>query len=65
MKARAMQANVQRAASCEGKERFTNFALADRIASKQAHRRRSQKFMAYACSDCGGFHVGTTIVKAK
>lgn len=60
MKARAMQANVKRVSSCEGKERFASFNLADRIASRQAHR-RGKKFQAYACSDCGGFHVGTAI----
>jgi hypothetical protein len=64
MKARAMQANVKRVASCEGKERFTSFARADKVASRQAHR-RGEKFNAYACSDCGGFHVGTALGGSK
>lgn len=59
-----MQTNVKRAASCEGKEKFANFSLAEKIASKQAHR-RGKKFQAYACTDCGGFHVGTAIGGSK
>lgn len=53
-------ASEKRAASCDGKKRFNTFGLAERTAHKQAQRRK-EKFLAYACSACGGFHVGTTL----
>ncbi len=43
---------------CEGKERFTTFALAERIAGMR--RREGVKRMAYRCAECGSFHIGTT-----
>ena len=51
---------VKRMSGCEGKERFDSFSLAETMAHRQAQRRK-QKFMAYACNFCAGFHVGTTL----
>lgn len=48
----------RRVASCDGKERFATFTLAERTAHRQAQKRK-RKFSAYACHLCGGFHVGT------
>ena len=45
--------------TCEGKERFTTFALAERIAGMR--KREGVKRMAYKCCECGAFHIGTTI----
>lgn len=50
----------KRLASCEGKARFSTFAMAERTAHRQAQKRK-EKFLAYACHVCGEFHVGTTI----
>jgi hypothetical protein len=66
MKARAMQANrlTSREIGCAGKHRFASFAMADRVASRTAHR-RGKKFQAYACDACGGFHIGSAIGGSK
>jgi hypothetical protein len=50
----------KRLAGCEGKERFPTFTLARRTAHRQAQKKK-QRFMAYACQFCGGFHVGTHV----
>jgi hypothetical protein len=56
MKARS----TKRLSSCDGKQRFDSFALAERIAHQQA-RHREGKFVAYPCNFCAGFHIGTTL----
>ena len=50
--------NVRRLSGCDGKHRFTSFNRARRIAHRQAQN-TGGKYEAYACPDCGGFHVGT------
>lgn len=55
--------NVRRVSSCEGKTRFGTFTLAARTARRQAQK-RDNKFSAYPCHFCGGFHVGTHIGKS-
>jgi len=50
----------KRLSGCEGKERFSKFTLARRTAHRQAQKKK-QRFTAYACQFCGGFHVGTHV----
>lgn len=42
---------------CRGKERFTDFARAKRVA-KYASAHNDTPMAPYACKDCGGFHIG-------
>lgn len=63
MKAHAIQPN-KREIGCSGKHRFASFLLAEKVASKTAHR-RGRKFQAYACDACGGFHIGSAIGGSK
>ena len=51
---------MKRVSGCDGKERFNSFSLAEETAHRQAQRRK-QKFTAYPCNFCAGFHVGTTL----
>jgi len=44
---------------CRGKEIFTTFAMADRVA--KLRRRAGVKRVAYRCEECKGFHVGSTM----
>ena len=48
--------------SCEGKERFTTFALAERVV--KLRRRAGVKREPYRCSHCGSFHIGSTLGRA-
>lgn len=53
----------KRASSCDGKERFDSFALANRVASRpnRLHCRRTP----YRCPHCGGYHLGTPSLGKK
>jgi hypothetical protein len=51
---------MRRMSSCEGKTRFETFGRAERHASR-ATRRFAARLTPYACSFCGGFHVGRTL----
>lgn len=53
------------AVSCEGKERFRSFKRAQKVADRQAQRHEGERFIAYHCRHCDGFHVGTTIIKQR
>lgn len=55
-----MKSAVERAYACTGKKRFTSFSRAQQVAHRQAQRHHD-KFSAYACELCGGFHVGVSI----
>jgi hypothetical protein len=47
--------------SCEGKERFTTFSFAERVAKLQARRHKGgPRLQAYRC-ECGAYHVGSTV----
>lgn len=59
---RAIRANVERVYQCSGKKRFTTFTVAQRTAHRQAQRHH-ERFAAYACELCGGFHVGGNLGK--
>lgn len=50
---------------CAGKERFTTFALAERVAHLSATRHSGLKIQAYRCRDCGAYHVGSSIGPGK
>lgn len=43
---------------CEGKERFTSYAEADRIALRGRRRQESNRH-PYKCGHCNGFHIGS------
>jgi hypothetical protein len=58
-----MKPSDKRISSCLGKKRFPTFGQAERTAHRQAQKRK-EKFRAYACSLCAGFHVGTTLGEA-
>jgi hypothetical protein len=47
--------------NCSGKERFTTFAFAERVASLSASRNEGVRRQAYKCGECGAFHVGSSI----
>lgn len=52
--------------NCEGKERFTTFSLADRMARKSSRRHdKTLRLRAYRCGDCGGYHVGSSVGGSK
>jgi hypothetical protein len=58
MKLRSVKAKARRVAGCEGKVRFTSFTRAAQVARLQSQR-HGQKFRAYHCQPCGGFHSGS------
>lgn len=47
--------------TCDGKECFASFALAERISKLSANRHTGYKMTAYKCAECGAFHVGTRV----
>lgn len=47
---------MERAAGCEGKDRFPTFARAAQVARRS--RRHDSNLAPYPCRFCGGFHVG-------
>lgn len=53
----------RRRSSCEGKERFAEGKLAQRVATKSRgrHGKTYRKRVAYPCVHCGGWHVGSPI----
>ena len=51
--------------TCSGKECFTSFALADRVASLSNNRHCGYRMRAYKCHECGAFHVGSSIGKVR
>lgn len=51
-------------ASCSGKHRFTDPALARRVASRTSHT-HSEPMSAYRCRLCGGWHIGSHLHKAR
>lgn len=42
---------------CNGKDKFTSFEIAARVARAVAHR-NGEQVSVYRCSCCGAFHVG-------
>ena len=46
---------------CEGKERFTSYQRAARVANRWSRKGR----VAYHCTFCDGFHVGTRAKKPR
>lgn len=42
---------------CDGKERFTTFAMAAMVSKKR--RLQGTKRQPYKCGECGGFHIGS------
>lgn len=46
------------AGQCIGKERFTDKALADRVAHQVAHR-HDGGIGPYKCPHCSGWHIGS------
>jgi hypothetical protein len=46
---------------CVGKERFTTYAFAERVASLSASRNEGVRRQAYKCGECGAFHVGSSV----
>lgn len=57
---KSVRANIRKLSGCDGKARFATFSLAEETAHRQAQRRK-ERFVAYPCHFCGGFHVGTTL----
>lgn len=51
-------------AECTGKHRFDSAALAMTTARKSS-RRKDARTSAYHCVFCGGWHIGSRIVKKK
>jgi hypothetical protein len=49
---------------CVGKERFTTYAFAERVASLSASRNEGVRRQAYKCGECGAFHVGSSVAEA-
>lgn len=45
--------------TCEGKERFLTFALAEMVSRKR--RRQGTKRAPYKCGECGSYHVGSVL----
>lgn len=45
-------------ATCDGKEQFVSFDLADAIAKKRS--RRGKKGNVYKCGTCHAFHIGSS-----
>lgn len=43
--------------TCDGKERFTTFAFAERVS--KLRRRQGTKRQPYKCGECGSFHIGS------
>lgn len=46
-----------RSSSCDGKERFENRSLADKVARRNTRQRMHRE--PYRCPHCQGFHLGT------
>lgn len=61
---KAIGGNVRRLISCDGKERYVSFGRAARTAHRFAQVKKD-KFTAYACKVCHGFHVGTQLGKPR
>jgi hypothetical protein len=57
---KSSRSQVKRISGCEGKARFETFSMAEQTAHRQAQHKEG-RFVAYACSFCGGFHVGTKL----
>lgn len=53
-----------RIASCDGKDRFTSYRIAKRIADRQA-KRHNGPCEPYRCRFCNTFHVGTPAESVK
>jgi L-aminopeptidase/D-esterase-like protein len=49
--------------TCERKARYATEGLARKVATKQSHA-TGDVIAAYACADCGGWHVGHPRLKA-
>lgn len=45
---------------CDGKQRFSSFSDANRIA-RRSSRRRDKPMRAYRCPSCHGFHFGNAM----
>lgn len=64
MKSRSRKATINRISGCVGKEPFGSFRMAKKTASRVAHR-RGEAMQPYACTACGGFHVGSPNGKGR
>lgn len=51
----------EKATSCQGKERFESHAMASVVVNRKKGKRRIRR-KVYACRDCRGFHIGSTII---
>lgn len=50
-------------ATCDGKERFHSFVMADEIAKKRS--RHGKKNHVYKCATCHCFHLGGPMVRGR
>ena len=50
-------ANLDPAARCTGKQRFTSPVLARQVA-REGNRRNDRNYSAYRCLNCKGWHMG-------
>lgn len=58
-----ISAEDKRASSCDGKERFDSFQLANKVAVR--HNRQHCRRTSYRCPHCGGYHLGTPSLGRK
>ena len=57
----AISKEVSRISRCAGKERFASMPLAAGGAKLSMRRNQGVRRHAYHCSECGGFHVGSSL----
>ena len=59
-----MPTETYRAAGCSGKQTFSSWPLAERVA-RQQRRKRGGNANPYRCQFCGRVHVGTSVVESN
>lgn len=55
-----LQGRRANSATCEGKEQFGSYDVADGVAKRRA--RAGKKGHVYRCGTCGEFHIGSLLV---
>lgn len=51
--------------SCEGKNSFLTFGLADAVARRSNNVHAGFKLQPYRCRECGSWHVGSSMGRRK
>ena len=52
---------IDATSGCSGKERFSSFAVAEKVRDRKHVGPR----MVYPCRECGGFHIGANRKRAE